>query len=139
MRSLDADALVLSAMTVLAYAQLEGGVKEVSACVKGRARIKAIDRRYELNQMDSTALKQVYAGFGLDPRQVERSAAQIDSLVGARNEVAHHGAMPKIASTILEGQVRENVMIVENVLTDFALQLLPFFSKRMHTRTPSGP
>jgi hypothetical protein len=32
-RSIGADNLVLSALTVLAYAQLEGGVKDMSACV----------------------------------------------------------------------------------------------------------
>jgi hypothetical protein len=179
-RSLGADVLVLSALRVLVYAQLEGGVKDVSACVikhvnarnmelgeiapkllkwrnqeeivrfrsivdfdmigenspfatvlKKRVKVKAINRRRELNQMSWAALKRVYDGFGLDCTRVERSAAVIDDLVDARNEVAHHGLMPK---ALLENHVREDVLTAEDVLTDFSLQLLSFFSNRMHRR-----
>jgi hypothetical protein len=182
-RSLGADTLVLSALTVLAYAQLEGGVKEISACVikhvnrqklewgeiaprllnwrnledlarfrsavdfdmigatspffpllKRRAQIRPINRRRELNQMSWAALKTVYRGFGLDCTNIERSAANIDSLVDARNEAAHHGVMPLIANALLEHQVRENASIVEDVLTDLSLQLLAFFENRLHRR-----
>jgi len=182
-RSLGADTLVLSALTVLAYAQLEGGVKDASACVikhvnarnmelgeiapkllawrnqdeiarfrlmvdfdmigttspfapalKRRVKVKAINRRHELNQMSWAALKRLYDGFGLDLAFVERSAARIDELVDARNEAAHHGVMPKTAAALLENQVRQNVLTVENVLTDLSLQLLTFFSNRMHRR-----
>jgi hypothetical protein len=187
-RSLGSDTVVLSALTVLAYAQLEGGVKDVSACaikhvnarnmelgeiapgllkwrnqeelgrfrsmvdfemigaaapfasvLKRRIKIKGINRRGELNQMSWAALKKVYDGFGLDRTFVERSADRIDGLVDARNEAAHHGIMPKTAAALLEGQVRENVLTVENVLTDLTLQLLTFFKSRMHIRKPSSP
>ena len=182
-RSLGADALGLSALTVLAYAQLEGGVKELSACVirhvnarnmelgeiapkllkwrnqeemdwikaridfdmigmaspfadllKKRVRIKAIDRRHEFNQMNWLALRRVYDGFGLDYAVAERSAAKIDSLVEARNQAAHHGVMPQTAVTLLERQVRDNVLTVEDVLTDLSLQMLAFFSSHLHRR-----
>ena len=111
--SFGADTLTLSAMTVLAYAQLEGGVKDLAGLVirnvnvrnmelgeiapkllnwrnvveidslkamvdfdmiatpspfaarlKRRIRVRAIDRRFELNQMGWSALKRVYDGFG---------------------------------------------------------------------------
>lgn len=182
-RSLGADTLVLSALTVLAYAQLEGGVKEISACVikhvnrrklewgeiaprllkwrnqedlarfrsavdfdmiaatspfsellKRRAQVRPINRSRDLNQMSWAALKTVYKGFGLDCTSIERSAANIDSLVGARNEAAHHGVMPMTATALLEHQVRENVSIVEDVLTDLTLQLLAFFENGLHRR-----
>lgn len=187
-RSLGSDTLVLSALTVLAYAQLEGGVKDVSACVikhvnarnmelgeiapgllkwrnqeeiarfrsmvdfdmigaaspfatvlKRRVKVKAINRRHELNQMSWAALKSVYDGFGLDCTFVERASTKIDGLVDARNEAAHHGVMPNTAAALLEGQVRDNVLTVENVLTDLSLQLLTFFTGRMHKRKLPSP
>jgi hypothetical protein len=84
--------------------------------------------------MSWAALKTVYEGFGLDCKTIERFAAKIDSLVGARNEAAHHGVMPMTAANLLEGQVRDNVLVVEDVLTDLTLQLLTFFPDRLHMR-----
>jgi hypothetical protein len=179
-RSLGADALVLSALRVLVYAQLEGGVKDASACVikhvnarnmelgeiapkllkwrnqeeivryrsivdfemigdnapfaavlKKQVRVKAINRRRELNQMSWVALKRVYDGFGLDRTRVERLAAVIDDLVDARNEAAHHGLMPK---ALFESRVRDDAESVADILTDLSLQLLSFFSNRLHRR-----
>lgn len=182
-RSLGADILVLSALTVLTYAQLEGGIKDISASVirhinmrrmrlgevapgllnwrnhrelgrlralveydmvgraspfeaalKRRVVVRSIDRRREMNQMGWAGVRKVYDGFGLDYRGVEPVAAQIENLVAARNEAAHHGIMPPIASAMLEGQLRDNVHAVENVLTDLTIQLLTFFSDRKHIR-----
>jgi len=182
-RSLGADTLVLSALAVLAYAQMEGGVKDLSACVikhvnrrklacgevaprlldwrnqdhltrfrsainydmigakspfsemlKERVQIRPINRAREFNQMSWAALKRIYEGFGLDGTTIARSAADIDSLVGFRNDAAHHGSMPTTTAAILENQVRRSVLIVEDVLTDFTLQLLTFFEKQMHKR-----
>jgi hypothetical protein len=182
-RSLGADTLVLSAMTVLAYAQLEGGVKDLSACViknvnrrklewgeitprllkwrnqeelvrfrsvvdfdmicatspfeqllKKRVQVRPINRVREFNQMNWGALRTVYEGFGLDSGSVERLAAKIDALVGSRNEAAHRGVLPMTAAALLEGQVRENVRVVEDVLTDLTIQLLTFFTNKLHMR-----
>lgn len=182
-RSLGADTLVLSALTVLAYAQLEGGVKEISGCVikdvnrrklewgeaaprllkwrnqedlarfrstvnfemigesapfapflKKRVQIKPINRRREFNQMTWGKIKTVYEGFGLSSRGIERYAANIGSLVDARNDAAHHGAMPTTAAAMLENQVRDNVRVVEDVLTDLALQALAYFENGLHRR-----
>jgi hypothetical protein len=182
-RSLGADVLVLSALRVLAYAQLEGGVKDASACVirhvnarkmglgdiapsllkwrnieevdrlralvnfemiglatpfgpalGRRVRINPINRRHELNQMTWAAVKKVYSGLGLDCAAIQHCASGVDDLVAARNEVAHYGSVPKAAAALVEGQVRANVATVEDVLTDLSLQLLSFFSKRLHAR-----
>jgi hypothetical protein len=182
-KSIGADTLVLSALTVLAYAQLEGGVKDMSACVikqvnslklewgqvsprllkwrnqddlarfratidfdmigaaypfvpllKKRAQIRPIHRRAELNQMTWSALKAVYHGFGLDSQDIERSAADVDGLVDARNNAAHRGVLPVTTAIMLERQVREHVSIVENVLTDLALRLMPYFTNGLHRR-----
>lgn len=107
-----------------------------AAVLKRRVKINAINRRRELNQMSWAVLKTVYNGFGLDYTLVERSAASIDGLVDARNEAAHHGLTPKTTAALLESQVRENVLTVENVLTDISVQLLTFFSSRKHRRQP---
>lgn len=182
-RSLGADTLVLSALNVLAYAQLEGGIKEATSCVikhinrrnmevgeiaprllkwrnqeeiarfrslvdfdmigntapfaaalKRKVKINTINRRRELNQMSWANLRTIYDGLGLNRINVYRAAAAIDGLVDVRNEVAHHGVMPPIAATLMEAQVRNNVQMVEDILTDFSLQLLAFFSARMHVR-----
>jgi hypothetical protein len=182
-RSLGADMLTLVALTVLAYAQLEGGVKDLASCVirhvnyrnlqlgqitpqlltwrnpdelnqfkslitfenvaearpfskalERRTKIRSIDRRFELNQMGWASLKNVYGGFGLTLTEIERSAAEIDALVEARNQAAHYGIPPSTASSIIENQLRGYVTMVEAVLTDLSLQLLPFFSDRMHLR-----
>jgi hypothetical protein len=182
-RSIDADTLVLSALTVLAYAQLEGGVKDISACVikhvnrmklgwgevsprllqwrnqddlarfkaavnfdmiggadpfapllSRRAQIRPINRRAELNQMTWRALEAVYDGFGLDSRDIRQAAADIDSLVDARNDAAHRGIFPIATANMLERQVRDHVSIVENVLTDLALQLFTYFNNNRHRR-----
>jgi hypothetical protein len=182
-RSLGADTLVLSALTVLPYAQLEGGVKDISACVikhvnrmklgwgevsprllqwrnqedlarfrgavnfdmigaadpfasllSRRAQIRPINRRRELNQMTRRALEAVYDGFGLDSRDIKQAAANIDDLVDARNDAAHRGVFPIATANMLERQVREHVSIVENVLTDLALQLFAYFNNGLHRR-----
>jgi len=51
-----------------------------------------------------------------------------------RNQAAHHGVLPSTLASDMEQQVRKKVDVVESVLTDFCLQLLPFFSSRMHVR-----
>jgi hypothetical protein len=182
-RSLGADSLVLVALTVLAYAQLEGGVKDLSSLVirdlnsrklrigdiaprllewrnsselqrirssinfemiaeqspfgatlARRIRLRGISRPQELNQMTWSSLRQIYRGFGLSCSSIAPSAAQMDALVSARNNAAHHGIPPDTASQLLERQLRSYVGVVENVLTDFSLQLLPYFSSKMHLR-----
>ncbi len=182
-RSIDADKLVLAALTVLAYAQLEGGVKDISACIikhinkmklewgtvsprllkwrnqndlarfravvdfdmiggpdpfalllGRRAQIRPINHRGELNQMTWAAIKAVYGGFGFDSKDIERSADHIDDLVDARNSAAHRGVLPLASVNMLERQVREHATIVENVLTDLALQVLAYFNKGLHKR-----
>jgi hypothetical protein len=182
-RSLGADSLTLAALNVLVYAQLEGGVKDLAACVlrdvnaRGmalgtikpgllewrnpdaidrfrsmvnfdmvalpspfnpilgkRIKVRGINRKFELNQMSWKAMKRVYSGLGLDYTYIEKSKAQIDDLVDYRNTAAHYGVLPPVATALLERQVRENVVIVENVLTDLSIQLLPFFSNGLHMR-----
>jgi hypothetical protein len=186
-RSLGADTLVLSALGVLTYAQLEGGVKDLAACVikhvnarklalgqvspgllawrnqdalgklrsmvdfdmigmpvpfaaalDKRVKVNAINRKRELNQMSWLSLKAVYLGFGLDYGAVKVLAAKIDELVSARNDAAHHGAMPNLASGMLESQLRENVAVVEDILTDLSARLLEYFKIGMHRRA-TGP
>jgi hypothetical protein len=183
LRSLGADSLTLAALNVLVYAQLEGGVKDLAACVlrdvnaRGmalgtikpgllkwrnpdeldrfrsmlnfdmvalpspfnpilgkRIKVRGINRKVELNQMSWKAMKQVYSGLGLDYAYIEKSKAQIDDLVDYRNIAAHHGVLPPVATAFLERQVRENVVVVENVLIDLSIQLLPFFTNRLHMR-----
>src|SRR5208283_296045 len=182
-RSMGADSLTLTALGVLVYAQLEGGVKDLAACVlkdpglrsltlgeikpqllrwrnpgeidrfkamldfdniatpspfaamlAGRFEVKTINRRNELNQMGWEAIKSVYRGLGLDYSEIESLRTKIDEIVDNRNEAAHHGVLKGTAATILEKQVRDNAVVVENVLTHFSLQLLPFFVNRMHKR-----
>jgi hypothetical protein len=187
-RSIDADNLTLTALSVLAYAQLEGGVKDLAILVvkhvnhrnleigeispslltwrseselerfksaltfdaiaraypfeellKRTIKIRGIDRRYELNQMSSEVLSAVYAGFGLDRSQVELHSSQIDDLVETRNEAAHHGVTPQIEAQLMEQQLRSNVKMVGIVLTDLSLQLLSFFSGKLHLRPVAAP
>ena len=99
-----------------------------------KIKITPLNRRRELNQMGWENLQQVYLGLGLNQTSVKQSAAAIDELVQARNLAAHHGNVPDLERGLLETQVRDEVNIVENVLIDFALQLLPFFSSHMHRR-----
>jgi hypothetical protein len=182
-RSLGADSLTLTALGVLVYAQLEGGIKDLTACVlrnlntrrpplgeikpellrwrnpeelnrfrsmvdftmiampspfepalQRRFKVKGINRRNELNQMDGDAIRRVYRGLSLDHTEIEKLATKIDQIVEDRNEAAHHGILPSTAATLMEKHVRENVAVVENVLVDFSLQLLPFFANRLHAR-----
>ncbi len=182
-RSIGADSLTLTALNVLIYAQLEGGVKDLTACVlrhinlrrlalgeirptllkwrnpdeierfrsaldfsmisspspfvnilSRHVKLKGINRRHELNQMGSAALKRIYVGLGLDYSAVSQSTAQIDELVDHRNSAAHYGILPSVATAIMEKQVRGNVMIVEKVLTDLSIQLLLYFVNRLHMR-----
>jgi hypothetical protein len=182
-RSLGADSLTLTALNVLVYAQLEGGIKDLVSCVlrdlnirhppmgeikpdivqwrnpdeinrfkamvdfhmiakpapfsaalTKRFRVRGINRRSELNQMSWDAIRRVYKGLGLDYSGVQLFGAKIDQIVNDRNEAAHHGTLPSIAATYMEQQVRDNAMVVEKVLTDFSLRILPFFEDRLHTR-----
>ena len=182
-RSLGADSLTLTAMKVLIYAQLEGGIKDLAGCVlhhlnvrrppfgeikpellqwrnpdeikrlrslvdfvmiampspfsstlNKRFRVNGINRRKELNQMGWDALRRVYFGLGLDHSEVEKLKSKIDEIVDDRNEAAHHGVLPSTSATQMENHVRDNVTTVETVLMDFSLQILPFFSGKMHLR-----
>ena len=99
-----------------------------------RARIRGINRRFDMNQMSWSTIRTVYSGFGLDYADVEVRASEIDDLVTARNDVAHHGVPPNFASSVLENQLRNNVALVEDVLVDLAIKLLPYFSTKMHLR-----
>jgi hypothetical protein len=182
-RSVGADSLTLTALSVLVYAQLEGGIKDLAACVLKdvnlrrlpvgdikpdllrwrnpdeinrframvdfdmiavpspfapalgrRFRVSGINRRTELNQMSWDAIRRVYSGFGLDHAEIDKLRTKIDQIVEDRNEAAHHGVLPSTAATYMEQQVREKVGVVENVLTDFCLQVLPFFANHLHMR-----
>ncbi len=182
-RSLGADSLTLTALNVLVYAQLEGGIKDLTGCVlhdlnacrppfgdinpvllrwrnpgeidrlkamvdfnmialpspfssvlAKRFKVKGINRRGELNQMSWEAIKRVYVGLGLDTSVVEKLKTKIDEIVDDRNEAAHHGVLPSTSAKQMEQHVRDNVVVVENVLTDLSLQILPFFSGEMHLR-----
>jgi len=182
-RSLGADIVMLTALNVLVYAQLEGGVKDLAACVlrnlnsrrmslgdirpgllewrnpdaldrfrraitfdvvgmpspfaavlAKRFTVRPINRRHELNQMSWASLSEIYVGLGLDRKNVETLKTKIDQMVDARNAAAHYGDLPGTTSGLMEKQVRENVGIVEDVLWDFSVQLLPFFTMRLHRR-----
>lgn len=182
-RSLGADGLQLTAMTVLTYAQLEGGTKDIcsytirqinlrnlqigelaprllqwrnpadldrfksalnfevlaaispfATALQRRVKIRSINRRYEFNQMSWESLKTIYRGFGLQSSSVSHHASEIDQLVEARNLAAHYGVLPSLASAMAEAQLRTNVVVVEDVLTDLTIQLLPFFANKMHLR-----
>jgi len=99
-----------------------------------RVKVRSINRRFELNQMGWATIKRVYSGLGLDYTSVEKSKAEIDQLVDDRNEVAHYGAMASVAAKFIEKHIRDNVVVVETVLTDFSIQLLTFFTNRLHMR-----
>jgi hypothetical protein len=182
-RSLGADLLTLTALKVLVYAQLEGGIKDLASCVLRdlnnrrmpvgdinprllqwrnaedirqfksmvtfemvaapapfaqalgkRLKVNGINRKSELNQMDWEAIRKVYDGLGLDRRSVEKLRAQITLVVEDRNDAAHYGVLPTLGPRLMEKQVRENVDVVEDVLTDFSVQLLPFFASNLHRR-----
>lgn len=182
-RSIGADALTLTALTVLTYAQLEGGVKDLVAftirdfnmrkvtiakaspyllkwrnpeeidrfrsfvnfemivdpspfdpLLARQLRLKGINRKSEFNQMDWAALRRIYTGLGLNYSSIATAADQIDNLVAARNQAAHHGMPPNVAIPILEGQLRSQVDLVQDVLTDLGIRLLPYFSGKTHLR-----
>lgn len=182
-RSLGADLLTLTALKVLVYAQLEGGVKDLASCVLrdlnnrhisvgdinpgllkwrnaedirqfqsmvtfemiaapspfGKAltrplKVRAINRKSELNQMDWEAIRRIYQGLGLDHGSVQKWRGQITQIVEDRNDAAHYGVLPSLGATLMESQVRVNAGIVEDVLTDFSVQLLPFFANGLHKR-----
>jgi hypothetical protein len=96
--------------------------------------VKPINRRYEMNQMDSKAVGAVYTGLGLDHSEIDKLKTKIDEIVEDRNQAAHHGVPPTTAAGYMQQQVREKVDVVETVLTDFCLQLLPFFTNSLHVR-----
>ena len=182
-RTLGADALTLTALNVLVYAQLDGGIKDLASCVlrdlnrrplqlgeikpeilqwrnpheinrfksmvdftmiaqaspfapalMRRLKVAAINRRTEMNQMGWDTIRRVYSGFGLDVTEIERCKTKIDQIVDDRNEAAHHGVLTDKAASYMEKHVRENVAVVEDVLTHFSLQLLPFFTNRLYVR-----
>jgi hypothetical protein len=182
-RSLGADVLTLTALKVLVYAQLEGGIKDLASCVLRdlnnrrmpvgdinprllqwrnaedirqfksmvtfemiatpspfgqalgkRLRVNGINRKSELNQMDWEAIRKVYNGLGLDHSSVEKLRGKITLIVEDRNDAAHYGVLPTLGTTLMERQVRENAGVVEDVLTDFSVQLLPFFASNLHRR-----
>lgn len=182
-RSLGADVLTLTALNVLVYAQLEGGIKDLASCVlrdlnnrhmsvgdinprllqwrnaedirqfksmvtfqmiaapspfggalAKRLKVKGINRKTELNQMDWEAIRKVYNGLGLDHSSVEKLRGAITQIVEDRNDAAHYGVLPTVATTLMERQVRNNADIVEHVLTDFSCRLLPFFASNLHKR-----
>jgi len=182
-RSLDANILMLAALRVLIYAQLEGGIKEqVSLLIRQinayklqlgdtspsilkwrnkrdlsrfkaaisfenislsfpfgnltaqRTKITPINRLKEFNQMNSENLAEIYTGLGFNKSIIQQTGSSINDLVGARNDVAHHGVMPKIGKNLLEAQVRGDAAIVETVLTDMTLQNLTFFANGLHRR-----
>ena len=80
------------------------------------------------------AVREVYSGLSLDPSSVQKHKTRIDEIVEDRNQAAHHGVLPKTAAGQMEQHVRANVAVVEDVLEDFALRILPYFSSRMHLR-----
>jgi hypothetical protein len=84
--------------------------------------------------MDWEAIRKVYNGLGLDHSSVEKLRGQITLIVEDRNDAAHYGVLPTLGTTLMERQVRENAGIVEYVLTDFSVQLLPFFASNLHRR-----
>ena len=84
--------------------------------------------------MDWETIRKIYGGFGLDDSSVEKLRGQITLIVQDRNDAAHYGVLPTLGPTLMERQVRENVDIVEYVLIDFSVQLLPFFASNLHRR-----
>lgn len=84
--------------------------------------------------MSCEAIRRVYSGLGLDAAEIDRLETRIDQIVEDRNEVAHYGVLPSGAAAFVEKHVMENVVVVEDVLTDFSLQLLPFFKDQLHLR-----
>jgi hypothetical protein len=182
-RSVGADVITLTALNVLVYAQLEGGIKGLASIVikninarklaVGRiapcilkwrnpnevdrframvdfdmittaapfssaltrhVEISGINRRFELNQMSWDAVRAVYRGFGLSDQNISQFASNIDDLVETRNAAAHHGLPKKVASPLMEVQLRNDVTMVGNVLTDASLQFLQYFSGDKHLR-----
>jgi len=177
------DVLSLTALNVLTYAQMEGGIKDLAAltirntnarhmplgeispallewrsadeldrfksavnfkmvgdpnpfaaALARKVKIRGIHRHREMNQMNSVTIKKVYRGFGISSTGIESSAAAIDGLVEARNTAAHYGLPSPSASNLLELQLRDHVKTAEFVLTDFAINLIPYFSTKMHRR-----
>jgi hypothetical protein len=114
--------------------EMIGGLSPFASLLNKRAQVRPINRRRELNQMTWSAIEAVYVGFGLNAKEIGQAAASIDSLVDARNHAAHRGVLPNATAKIIERQVREHVAVVENVLTDLALQLFTYFNNRLHRR-----
>ena len=182
-RSIGADALVLSAMNVLSYAQLEGGIKDLASYIikevnrrnlnlgdispallqwrnseeldryrnllnfeligssdpfrphlSRKTVVRPINRRGEFNQMNWPSLMKLYTGFRLNSTAIQGFESAVGDLVSARNTAAHHGLPPPLAATMLELQLRGYVVAVEGILTDLSLQMLTFFSNRLHLR-----
>jgi hypothetical protein len=105
-----------------------------SAVLAKPVKVRHISRLHELNQMRWSAIEGIYCGLGLSTGDIISSKSLIEQLVDERNNAAHHGSIPPVAATMLERQLRQNVEVVETVLTDFSLKLLPYFKDRLHCR-----
>ena len=182
-RSFGADVLSLTAMRVMVYSQLEGGVKELVSFVirqinsyplqlgeispallkwrnsqdinsfraavnfdniassfpfgnlpAKRVKVRPINRISEFNQMNSQNLTVIYDGLRLNKGVLTTKKSNVDDLVSARNDAAHHGVMPTTAKNFLEAQLRDDATMVEKMLEDLALQFLTFFSSQLFRR-----
>src|SRR5262249_47678823 len=98
------------------------------------SRLRGVNRKREMNQMDWGAIKGTYIGLGLDYSAIETLRAKVDQLVADRNDAAHYGVLPTSGILFLEQQVRDSAAVVENVLTDLSLRLLSFFQDGLHRR-----
>jgi hypothetical protein len=98
------------------------------AILSKRVKVTAINRKREMNQMSWQTLKIMYAGLGLDYLSIEHVASEVGDLVSAGNAAAHDRIMPTVAAGLLESQLRTNVAVVENVLTDLSVKLLDYFN-----------
>jgi len=153
------DVLSLTALNVLAYAQMEGGMKDLSArvirdinarnmllgeisptilewrCTEELDRLKSAVNFKMAGEPNSATIKRIYRGFGISSIGIETQAAAIDELVDARNLAAHYGLPGASAANLLAVQLRAHVGTAEFVLTDFTLNLISYFSTRSHRRT----
>lgn len=105
-----------------------------SSALGQRFKIRPVNRRREMNQMGWDTIRRVYRGFGLDSAEIDKLRPRITEIVVERNDAAHHGLLPAVLANRMEQRVRDNATVVENVLTDFSLKLLPFFSTNLHLR-----
>lgn len=102
--------------------------------LKRKVRLRGVNRYRELNQMGWNAIRTVYTGLRLDLSSIELHRSSIDRIVIDRNDAAHYGVLPGMSRSSMELELRANAAVVEQVLTDYSLQLLPYFSRRLHRR-----